>query len=264
MSFLDSIVDVGSSVWNWATGSSTSAGIARATALSYMLKEVQSSINKDNEAASKTITSETATAVEKDYGVREQVDPDTNHTVPVVYGHAFLGGIVTDAVLSADNQTMWYCITVCERTGIKMSNGQQSTLTFQNVFWNNSRIVFQADGITAAKLVDEEGNESSDINGLVQFYFFNNGSTSPCNLAGKSGSSALAYNVFPNWTNEHTMDELVFAIVKVTYNAPKYITGLGTLQFEMTNDMKKPGDCIYDLMTNTRYGGGVVPEEIYQ
>ena len=40
MSFLDDIVDVGSSVWSAITGPGVGSSIARASALGYMLKEV--------------------------------------------------------------------------------------------------------------------------------------------------------------------------------------------------------------------------------
>lgn len=259
MSFIDDIVDVGSSVWDFATGSSMGAGMARAAALGLMLKEVQSSINKDNEATNGS------TASTKDYGVREQVDPNTDFTVPVVYGQAFLSGSITDAVLSDDNTTMWYCITICEKTGNLMSNSQPSVISFSNVYWNQSKVNFRSDGITATSLSDDDGNSSSDIDGLVQFYFFNGGSASPCKLSGfGSGNTSPAYSIFPNWTANHTMNDLVFCLVKVTYSKEKNITGLGNLEFKINNTMKMPGDVLYDFMTNTRYGGGITPEEIYQ
>jgi hypothetical protein len=53
------------------------------------------------------------------------------------------------------------------------------------------------------------------------------------------------------------MSNLVFVIVRVDYNKDKNITGLGDLTFEIKNSMKLPGDCLYDYMTNTRYGAGI-------
>jgi hypothetical protein len=35
------------------------------------------------------------------------------------------------------------------------------------------------------------------------------------------------------------------------------------MTFVIENSMKLAGDCLYDLMTNTRYGAGINPEEIY-
>jgi hypothetical protein len=66
----------------------------------------------------------------------------------------------------------------------------------------------------------------------------------------------------PNWTTAHTADNLVFAVVKVVYNKDKNVTGLGDLKFRVTNPMNNPGDVIYDYMTNTRYGAGILPADI--
>lgn len=258
MSFIDDILDVGSSVWNAFTGPGTGAAIARATALGYLLKEVTESINKDNQ---KTDTAASATP---DYGVREQVDPDTDNSIPVVYGQAFISGKVTDAVLTNSNQTMWYCLTICEKTGnLNLGQGDPSVITFEKIYWNETEIAFQSDGITAASLTDEDGNTSSDINGLVKIYCFNGGSLSPVVPRGYSnGSLQAAYALFPNWTAYHTMNDLVFALVRVDYNKAKNITGLGNIEFKLKNTLKEPGDVVYDYMTNTRYGAGIVPEEI--
>ena len=49
MSFLDDIIDVGSGVWDMLTGPGVAAGVARATALGYLLKEVTASTQKENQ-----------------------------------------------------------------------------------------------------------------------------------------------------------------------------------------------------------------------
>lgn len=256
MSFLDDIVDVGSSAWNWISGSSTSAGMARAAALGLMLREVQSSINKSNDASG-TTTNPYAN------GAREQIDPSTDNTVPVVYGQAFIGAKIIDAVLSADNQTMWYAMVLCEQTGTLMSTGNPSVITVNEIYWNQSKVNFNTDGITAKSLSDESGNVSEDINGLVKFYVFSGDSTKPSSIGSVTTSNTLpAYSLFPNWTSSHMCRDLVFVLVRVEYNATKQITGLGSLEFKVNNTMTLPGDCINDYMTNAVYGAGIKPEEI--
>lgn len=267
MSFLDDIVDVGSSAWDWASGSSMSAGIARAAALGYMLKEVQASINKDNEKGN---NSSGGSSLAQDYGVREQIDPNTDNTIPVVYGTAFVTGSVIDAVLTDDNLTMWYCIAICEKTGPLLStlnNGMvnDSVISFEAMYWNNTEVSFRSDGITAKSLTDADGNTSSDIDGLVQVALYNNGSDSMCGFTGYTSMIANpAYQIFPNWTTSHTMDNLVFAIIRVNYDKAKNITGLGNIQFKMKNTMSQPGDVIFDYLTNSRYGAGINAEDILQ
>lgn len=256
MSFLDDILDVGSSVWSAITGPGVGSSIARASALGYMLNEVTASINKDNQKP------ETATKNTPDYGVREQVDPDTTHAIPVVYGTAVLGGIVTDAVLSDDNKTMWYCITICEKTGNLLS-GAASTVSFERIYWDQNEVVFQSDGVTAATFRSEDGVLSTNPANLVEIYCFSGGSTSPVPVLGyPDGGLANAYALFPNWTSNHTMNNLVFALIKVEYNKEKGITGIGNIEFKMRNSMTDPGDVINDYLTNSRYGAGIAPEEI--
>lgn len=262
MSFLDDIVDVGSSIWGTLTGPSVAGGVARAAALGYMLKEVTASIKKDNAVPS---TAQENNATTPDYGVREQVDPSTDNTVPVVYGTAFLQGSVIDAVLTNSNQTMYYAIVLCERTGVKLSDGQQSQVYIEEIYWNGDKLNWQGDGQTVSSQTSADGVIDQSMNGLVKFWLYNNGSD---NQVGPLGvnlpyGTASAYNVFPGWTVNHKMSNLIFAIVEVNYNKEKNVTGLGTLEFKIKNTMTQPGDVLNDYLTNTVYGAGLSPEEIY-
>ena len=255
-SFLDDILDVGGKLWQGFTGPGTGAAIARATALALLLRQVTDSVNKDNQKP------DTATSQRPDPGVREQVNPDPEHAIPIVYGQAFLGGIVTDAVLTNNNQTMWYCITICEQTGPLIS-GSPSQISVEEIYWNENRILLRPDGITAASYIDEDGVTVTDIDGLVRFYFYSGGSTSPVNHSRyNAGNLQPAYDLFPNWTTNHTMNDLVFCLVRVDYNKEKSITGLDNLEFKIKNTMTLPGDVLYDYMTNARYGACIPPEEI--
>lgn len=58
------------------------------------------------------------------------------------------------------------------------------------------------------------------------------------------------------------MDDLVFAIVKITYSKDKGMNRLPNMQFTITNSMKLPGDCLYDYMTSTRYGAAIPAADI--
>ena len=102
MSFLDDIVDFASGAFSWFTGSSATAGLARTALTGYALNRVTASVVRENEAVR---TADLTPPV--DPGVRLQVNPDTEHRIPVVYGSAYLGGIVTDAFLTNSNQTLY-------------------------------------------------------------------------------------------------------------------------------------------------------------
>lgn len=243
MSFLDDIV-------GFLGSNSIGSSLAKTALSAFVLNRVQSSITKENEAKTQT----------KEVGVREQVDPDTEHKIPVVYGQAYVQGVVTDAALTNSDQTMWYCITLSEKTGTILSTSADSVISFKEVWWNGNKCEFGTDGITVKGAYNTEG-VYVDFGSSIKIYPFNNGSTSPTTFK-SVGNTANAYSLFPNWTTNHTMSGLVFALVKVDYNREKNVTGLGTLQFKLQNTMKKPGDVLYDYMTNTRYGAGIPPAEI--
>jgi hypothetical protein len=258
MSFLDSLIDLGSTALSWLGGNSVGGQLARTALTGYALNQVTSSINKDNEAAKDT-------TAKIDPGVRLQVDPDTEYRVPLVYGQATLGGTVTDAVLTNNNGTMFFCLTICEKTGLtNLGTGAPSTFSFNDIYWDDARLIFQSDGITVAGNIDKSGNVCTDYNGKIKIYCYNGNSTNQKNIDNYSlASSVAAYSVMPNWTSAHNMTDLIFAIVRVDYDAVAGVKGLGQLKFKITNSMTQPGDVLYDYMTNTRYGAGIAPTEIY-
>ena len=261
MSWLDDLVDFGSGVFNWFTGNSVGASLARTALTGYALNQVTSSINKENEKPA-----------EPDPGVRLQVDPNPEHKIPVVYGKAFIGGILTEAILSSNNQKMYYVLVLSEKTGnINLGQGTASSFTFKNIYWNDLKLNFDSDGITVASAVDRSGNVDTTLDGLVKIYCYNGNSSTPVVPQGYVNNGLTpAYTVLSNsnipsslrWTSNHMMNDLIFAVVEITYNKENKVTGVGNLEFELQNSMTRAGDCIYDYMTNTRYGAGIPPAEI--
>lgn len=257
MSFIDDLFDWGKTAVNWFTGDTMGASLARTAVTGLALNQITKSINREN--ASENNTQQKT----PDPGVRLQVDPDTTHSIPVVYGRAVVGGAVTDAAITNSNQTMFYCITISERTGVKLSDSTQSVITFKDIYWNNERLIFNSDGITVNSTVDLAGTISTAAAGKIRVYCFNNGSTGPVvpyNYTNVSLSNANS--IFPNWTANHAMTNLVFVIIRMDYDATNNVTGLGDWRFVLENNMYMPGDCLYDYMTNTRYGAGIDPAEI--
>jgi len=262
MSWLDDLIDVGSSVLDWFGGNSIGANIAKTAVTGYALNKVTSSINKDNEKAK-----------EPDPGVRLQVDPSTEHKIPVVYGKTFIGGILTEAILTSNNQKMYYVLVLSEKTGnTGLGAGAASTFTFKSIYWDDLKLNFDADGITVASAVDRAGNVDTSLDGLVKIYCYNGNSSSPVVPTGYTNAGLTpAYTVLSDagipstqrWTSNHTMNDLIFAIIEVTYSKENKVTGVSNVKFELQNSMNQAGDCIYDYMTNTRYGAGIPAGEIY-
>jgi hypothetical protein len=258
MSWIDDIVSFGSNAVKMVSSSNIGSALAQTAVLGLLLNQMNKGVNKQPSLP------DTANSSQPDRFVREQMSPDTNHSIPVVYGSAFIKGIITDAFMADDNQTMWYCITICEKTGTLLSNSQDSVISFNEIWRNNQKLIFNADGVTVSSAIDENQTVTTDPSGLIEVYCFNNGSNSPVLPTGYSNVNLFyAQSVMPNWSVNHLMSDLVFCIVKIRYNKEKDITSLGEFQFKLTNSMTLPGDVIYDYMTNTRYGGSIPVEEIY-
>lgn len=257
MNFIDSVLDFAASAWDKLNSSGVVSSLITTALAFWGVSALSDQTNPTNTTPDQTTTPA------PDYGVRLQVDPDASHKIPVVYGQAFLGGIITDAQVSNNNQTMTYCITLCESTGVKMSDGIQSVITPLDVYWNDQRVVFNSDGVTVNYTTDREGLADFSLSGLVKIWFYTGNSQSQSAFPTFTLSYAPAWQHMPGWTSAFEMNDLVFAIVEVNYNKEKNVTGLGDLVFHIKNNMTLPGDCIYDYMTNTRYGAGIDPTEIY-
>lgn len=263
MSWIDDIVDFGSSALSWFTGSSTGANLARTALAGYTLNQVTKSVNRENESQS---SRENSTA---DSGVRIQVNPSPDQKIPVVYGRAALGGIVTDAFMTNNNQTMYFCLTLCEQTGfLNLGQGDLSTISFQEIYRNNERIIFRQSGTDAGYIatasIDESGTYNYNVADQIQVFCYSGSSYDPVLPNGYTNiNSYLAGNIMPHWTENHIMAGLIFAIIRIDYNKEKNITDLGDWTFVLQNNMKDAGDVLFDYMTNTRYGAGISTSEIY-
>ena len=257
MGIFSSILKFAKPVVGFLTGNSIGSQLTRTVLTGLALRKLYSSQQKEINEPSSIQEQETP-----DFGVRLTESADTSTKIPVVYGNAFTGGKLVDVRMTDNNQTMWYCVVFCERTGVKMSDSVQSVITFKDIYLNNSRVVFKANGYTVDYTVDVNGKQNTSLKDLVEIYCFNNGSTSPVGVEDFTAPSANAYSLMPSWTSTDTMNELVFALVKVTYNKEKNTSGLGTVVAKLSNTMTEPGDCLNDLLTNTRYGAGIAAADI--
>jgi hypothetical protein len=249
MSFLDGIT---------SSLGSVGGNLVQLVALSYVASKMANNTTPAN-------ATDNTTTPNIDNGIRLQLDANADNKIPVLYGTAFFSGNLTDAQMTNNAQTMWYCLTLSEKTGTKLSDNQPSSYTFKNVYWNNNRIHFKTDGITVDYTTDTAGNIDRSLSGLVSIYCYAGNSTSPKIPEGYTNTATTAaYNLMPAWTSStHAMNDLLFALVRVDYSRDKGVTGIGKVLFQVANSMYKPGDVLYDYMTNTRYGAGIAATEVY-
>jgi len=238
-----------SSAFSWISGSSISASLAKTALLGYASKLLSDNVNENN----------TGNVV--DPGTRLQLNPSTETKIPILYGEAFFGGNIIDAQLSADYKKMSYCLALTELTNIKLSNNQGTIYSWKNVYINNNRVVFKADGFTVDYTVDAGGNQDISLRDLVKIYvYFESTGVQP---QGYSGTTPSPYTTMPGWaSNTHSMPELMYAVVEVTYSRANNVNSLPELLFNVVSDMTKPGDVLVDYMLNTYYGAGIPLEDI--
>jgi len=270
MSFLDSIIKAGSSLLG-GSSSSVLGDLAKTALLMYTTRKANDSLNRENQKASSTGTSSSSggsgstSPARVDPGVRLQVDPDPSQKIPVVYGQAVLGGIISDAVLDPSNRNNLFLVfTICETTGTKLSDSQASSFSFEQIYLNDQRVVFTPGTTQVEYTVDRDGNVDRSLADNCEIYCFRNGSLNPVYPTGVTGSALNpAYSIVPGWSSTFAMSNLVFAVVRLTYDSDKGVTSIPNMQVRVKNTMTLPGDCVYDYMTNTRYGAGIPPGEIY-
>ena len=257
MSFLDDIVDIGTSIFG---GNGIGAQLARTAALGGALYL----LNNTNKSSAQPGAAATPTA--PDPNNRITLAPNPENKIPVIYGSAYAPGMLTDAQISNSNTTMHFVYTICERTGKLMSSGLSSTFAFNDIYINDQRCVFKSDGITVDYTVDKDSNVDYSMQGLVRVYCYAGDSSHPVIPDNYTNNSlTAAYSVVPNWTINHSMTNLVFAVIRVDFNRDKNVTSApSNVKFHITNSMSMPGDCIYDYMTNSMYGAGINPAEIKQ
>lgn len=258
MSFLDNIVKS-------VTGGGVLGSVLKIVSMGYLLNKVSSSSTKANKSSSGNSGSSRADTPAIDNGVRVQIPPAADNKIPVLYGSAYFGGIISAAVMSADHQTMYYVLTLCEKTGTLLSNSAASAYTFGNMYWNDQLITFETDGLTIKHTTDSAGNRDTSAAGLVKMYFYAGGTAASNRVTPTGYTNATSYNAYsliPGWTSAYQMTNLVFAVIEVRYSAEKGVKGLANTKFQVTNSMNRPGDVMYDYATNAVYGAGIVSTEI--
>jgi hypothetical protein len=197
-------------------------------------------------------------------GSRAQVPPAGDNKVPVIYGSAYVGGIITDLSITSDNQKMFYVLTLAEVTNTE-SGSSPDTYTFGDVYFGGKKCVFGtgADTYKVVGLLDEStGVTDTTVSGKMNIYLYRNGSSSGVNTTLTAiqvmQSSGLVYT----WDGTKLMTNAAFAIIELTYNNEANITGIQQTKFQLTNSRYKTGDCFSDYWQSTRYGAGLPLSEI--
>ena len=239
-----------------ATG--TTVSVAFATAAAFAINMVISSIIT-KAFFSPNQPSGDLSGASPNPGNRQQIPPATDNKLPVVYGTAYVGGIITDLSITANNQVLYYVFSLCEVT-----DDGNDLMSFGNIYWGGKRVIFDGTNLTQVNaLLDEStGFYEQGVQGKLFIYLYRNGSNQPVNTTQSAIQVLSDANLTYKWDNTKLMTNTVFAIVRVTYNPDAGTTGLVQTKFQVTNSRTKPGDCIYDYLTSETYGGGIDDSQI--
>jgi len=188
-------------------------------------------------------------------GNRQQLAPAGDNKLPVVYGSAYLGGIITDLTISENNQDIYWVMALCEVTNTE-SVGTPDTITFGNVYWGGKRCVFGSNGAVTG-LYDESNGETQDVSGNMDIYLYSNGSNNPANTSQSAISILSQSNLVYKWDATKLMSNCAFAIVHLKYNQDRNLTSLNQTRFQVTNSRSSTGDCFLDYLTSERYGAAI-------
>jgi hypothetical protein len=207
-------------------------------------------------------------------GSRVQLPASTDNKIGVVYGSAFISPAMIDAKISTDQKTMWYCMALCEvtDTGI-ISMGDVDSVSNTNIFWGDKELFFDpTDKTKVIKTVNSNGEEDVKVNGFMFVYLYKNGSANPVNTSETAIQvmSDSQIDAGERWNGARytfagsspTMANTSFVIVKLIYNQDANLTGIDQFKIQITNSLTKPGDVIYDYLTNARYGCAIATAQV--
>ena len=204
---------------------------------------------------------------QQDMGVRQQVPPSAVNAIPIVYGDAYMGGTFIDAVLTTDQQCMYYVLAISS-----ISPNGQFTFDTTDMYYGDRKITFGiADPARVESLTDEAGNVDTKISGRLYIGLYTSnaaGVITPVNWYAPNvvmastfaGFSIAAGQVWPAIGRQ--MYGTAFAIVRLEYSREADATQLQPITFKVKQALNgtgvaKAGDVWYDYMTNAVYGGAV-------
>ena len=197
--------------------------------------------------------------VEPNVGNRQQVPPAGDNKLPVVYGSAWVGGVIVDMSISQNNQDIYWVMALSEVTNSENGN-TPDVFTFGDVYWGGKKCVFSTtvgETYKVVGLLDESTNLTQNISGYMDIYLYRNGSNTPTNSSINANSVMQTAGLIYTWDGTKLMSNCAFAIVHLRYSQSRNLVSLNQTRFQVINPRNSAGDCITDYLTSTRYGAAI-------
>jgi hypothetical protein len=204
--------------------------------------------------------SQNSAEAQPNVGNRQQLPPAGDNKLPVIYGSAYVGGVIVDLSITSNNQDLYWVFALSEVTNSENGN-TPDVFTFGNVYWGGKKVIFGT-GAAVTGLQDESTGLVQDITGYMDVYLYRNGSNTPTNSSVSAISVMQASGLVYKWDSTKLMSNCAFAIIHVKYSQSRNLTGLGQTRFQVNNPRNSAGDCIKDYLTSTRYGAAIALSNI--
>ena len=172
----------------------------------------------------------------EDPGVEQRLGANTQNRVPVLYGEFMQRGALTYAEITEDRKTLYAVITLGETSG---------GISISKIYWDDVLLTIAGTGEVTGG-VDVEGNAVTRFNGNLNIVTYPNG-----------GRSVYLETLVDDWTSNHKMTGLAYAVVTVRYNRDEDVTNLSDIRFIGNAPINNPAEAVIDQLTNTRYGLGL-------
>jgi len=169
---------------------------------------------------------------EPNVGNRQQVPPAGDNKLPVVYGSAWVGGIITDMSISQDNQDLYWVMALSEVTNSENGN-TPDVFTFGDVYWGGKKCVFSTTAGETYKvtgLLDESTGLIQDVAGYMDIYLYRNGSSTPTNSNSNAINIMQTSGLVYTWDGSKLMTNCAFAIIHLKYSQSRNLVSLNQYQ----------------------------------
>ena len=179
----------------------------------------------------------------EDPGVEQRLGASTQNRVPILYGQFMQRGSLTYAEITEDRKTLYTVITL----------GEGPVTSIDSIYWDDILLTLDANGEVTAG-VDVEGNAVTRLNGQLNVQTYLGTAT--------GNNSTYLEGLVTDWTSNHKMTNLVYAVVTVRYNRDNDVTNLSDMRFIGTAPINSPAEAVIDQLTNVRHGLGLSPTVI--
>lgn len=192
----------------------------------------------------------------KDPGVKVQVAPSTDNKVPVFYGKNLTGGLIVDAGISNQNDTMTYVIVLGEKT-------DSGTYFLGDQYRGDQKLNFGvgASSHIVTSVTDANGTSANKVNGKMRVRAYAGG-TASTNQIFPTTNKVAATTMLSTINASTSYEGLVYVVFQIDYDAEEGLTGLGQYTTEITNSLSEPGAVLSDFLLNSRYGAGLTTAEV--